>query len=157
MEPQPPTHMQGLSAGAGGAVSLFSLSSGTSRPGLSPPPTFSPTSPLTYSPCPKIPFTLLTPVFNLSPPATSTVCSLGNMMTRLPSLLVSPQRKAGRKGPGLNEHSVQPQAGAVSNPISGPAQLRGISQGAKPWGARPTLRLSGAGFPADLLIPSSCL
>lgn len=103
------------SLGEGGAVSLFSLNSGTGMPGLSPPtpppPAFFPTSLLTYSPTPKIPFTLLTPVFNLSPPATSTVCSLGNTVTPLPSLLVTPQRKGGRKSPELNEHSVLQQSG----------------------------------------------
>ena len=105
--------MQGLRKGGGrsGQSAFSQLWDQQAR--LSPPPTFSPTSPMTYSPSPKIPFTLLTPVFNLSPLATSTVCSLGNTVTRLPSLLVSPQRTGGRKGPELNEHSVLPQAGGL--------------------------------------------
>lgn len=107
--------MQGLQLGGGrSGQSVFSqLWDRQARALTSPPPpsTFSPTSLLTYSPTPKIPFTLLTPVFNLSPPGTSTVCSLGNTVTPLPSLLVTLQRKGGRKSPELNDHSVLQQSG----------------------------------------------
>lgn len=107
-------------------------------------------------PYPKIPLALLTPVFNLSPLATSTVCSLGKMVTQLPSLLVTPRREGGRKSPELNEHSMRSQAGGLCLILS--QALHSLeafpNELLQAWAI---LSLRSLVFPAHCLVLLSCL
>lgn len=118
---QPPTRRCRVWSWGGRRGQPVSLGSGSALPGLSPSPL--PDPPPLCGPTPQTPQTL-TPVFNLSPPRPPLSARGDNGDTVALSPRLSPEER-GQKEPQAEWASGR----AVSNPISGPAQFRGISQG----------------------------